>query len=167
MKNSPIQYYVEGEDEKRFLTALKTELQLILPGNVQVFNVITQKLTNPRLMLLKPRTIVVLIYDTDTKDAGYLYENIDKLKKCATVSKVVTIPQCRNLEDELVYASDVNDVRKLLNSNGRSNFKRDLIHTQNLGEKLKQHHFSIEKVWSRAGEAPFDKAANMSKSIKI
>lgn len=166
-KNSPIQYYVEGEDEKRFLSVLKTELQMIRPGNVQVFNVILQKFTNPRLIMLKPNTVVVLVYDTDTDSLGYLRDNIAMLQTCPMVSEVITIPQCRNLEDELVYASDVRNALNLLNSNGRANFKHDFIHTTNLAKKLIKHQLDIKKLWSRQAGSPFDVEPNMAEKIKL
>lgn len=37
-------YFVEGNTEKRMVEILKTELQCIVPGRVQVFNVIQNEL---------------------------------------------------------------------------------------------------------------------------
>ena len=39
-KNKYYQYFVEGDDDKKFIDTLKTEMQLIIPGKVQKFNVI-------------------------------------------------------------------------------------------------------------------------------
>lgn len=35
-KGSFIQYYVEGEDEEKILSVLKTDLQLIIPGKANL-----------------------------------------------------------------------------------------------------------------------------------
>lgn len=37
-------YFVEGADEKRLLDTLKTDMRLILPGKVEKFNVVQDKL---------------------------------------------------------------------------------------------------------------------------
>ena len=39
------QYYVEGQDEEKIIQVLKTELQLIEPGKVEKFNVVSEKFT--------------------------------------------------------------------------------------------------------------------------
>ena len=43
------QYFVEGEDEKKFVDVLKSDLKLIYPGKVQIFNVTERKLTGLRM----------------------------------------------------------------------------------------------------------------------
>ena len=65
-KGSFIQYYVEGEDEEKILSVLKTDLQLITPGKISKFNAVQNKVTKARLMNLRPDTTVVLVFDTDT-----------------------------------------------------------------------------------------------------
>lgn len=80
-----IQYYVEGQDEEKILSVLKTDMQLILPGKVSKFNVVQNKLTRARLMNLRPGTMVVLVFDTDTNNSKILKENIDILKKFSAV----------------------------------------------------------------------------------
>ena len=70
------QYFVEGEDEKKFVDVLKSDLKLIYPGKVQIFNVTQQKLTRLRMMNLKKGTKVVLIFDTDAGNVSILNENI-------------------------------------------------------------------------------------------
>ena len=71
MKKGSYHYFVEGEDDAKVINILKTDLRLIIPGKVQIFNVMQEKITNPRLMSLKADTIVILVFDTDvgeTKD---------------------------------------------------------------------------------------------------
>lgn len=45
-KNRYYHYFVEGEDEEKLLKVLKTDLQLIVPGKVQKFNVVQENSPN-------------------------------------------------------------------------------------------------------------------------
>ena len=96
--NSNIQYYVEGEVERKLVNVLKTELRVIIPGKVDVFNVASKLFTNARLMAIKPKTTVVLIFDTDVGNNAILNKNIRTLEKCKNVTDILTIPQSLNPE---------------------------------------------------------------------
>ena len=58
-KQEYVQYYVEGADEEKLLSVLKTEMGMIVPGKIQVFNVVQEEFTTLRLMQLKKDTTVV------------------------------------------------------------------------------------------------------------
>ena len=167
MKNHNIQYYVEGDDEKKLLTVLKTQLKLIKPGKVQRLNVINEYITDIMLRTLKKDTWVVLVFDTDTNKAEILQKNIRKLKKCSSVSKVITIPQVRNLEDELLRSCKIKKITELLNSSSISKFKSDLIHISNLDAKLLEHQFNINDFWSQIPPSPYHIISNESQAIKL
>lgn len=79
-KNVHYQYYVEGEDEKTVLNALKTELQCIQSGRIDKFNVIQKHFNIAHIRPLKQNTIVVLVYDTDVENTDILEQNIRFLK---------------------------------------------------------------------------------------
>ena len=81
MKNSIVQYFVEGEDDKKMIDTLKTQMGLIKPGKVQVLNVVTEDITDLRLRALSPGTTVVLVFDVDTGNVDILGRNIKKLMK--------------------------------------------------------------------------------------
>ena len=102
MKNSIVQYFVEGEDDKKMIDTLKTQMGLIKPGKVQVLNVVTEEITDLRLRALSPGTTVVLVFDVDAGNVDILGRNIKKLMKCSSISDVITIPQVPNLEGELL-----------------------------------------------------------------
>lgn len=148
-KNNPIQYYVEGEDEKKFLNVLKTDLRLILPGKVDRFNAVEQAITNARLRTLSPKTTVVLVFDTDTGRKDILLQNIVKLRASSRVVRVITVPQVRNLEDELVRSCDIKDARELLGCRSLQNFKAEFIRISNLKGKLLQHGFRFDRLWAK------------------
>lgn len=45
MKSEFVQYFVEGEDEKKLINVLKTDLRVIRPGKVQKLNVVECEFT--------------------------------------------------------------------------------------------------------------------------
>ena len=166
MKNVVIQYYVEGEDEKHLINVLKTDLKVIKPGKVQKLNVVNEEISDAMIRTYKDKTIVVLIFDTDTNNIDILNRNINKLKKCRPVLEIITIPQVLNLEDEIVRSCNVRNARELLNSRSNKNFKRDFINVSNLGAKLKKHQFDIDKFWNRTPGTPYLNIENQASKIK-
>lgn len=163
------QYYVEGENEKYLVNVLKTELRCILPGKVDKFNVVQDKLTTARIRILKPNTVIVLIFDTDVEKTDILLENIRLLEKQKAVKEVICIPQAKNLEDELFRSCDIKQIKQLTHSCSKKDFKRDLLNCTNLGARLKKCGFSIEKLWSRQSAGAFrsDGIWNDAAKIKI
>ena len=85
MKRDQYHYFVEGEDDRKVVNMLKTDLQWIKPGKVQVFNVIEEELTSLITRTLKPGTTVVLVFDTDTGKTNTLNKNIRFLQKDSNV----------------------------------------------------------------------------------
>lgn len=167
MKSKSIQYYVEGEDERKLINVLKTELRVIMPGKVQKLNVVEEKIKKMHLRTLSYGTIVVLIFDTDTGNLNILDENIRTLKECSTVSEIVLIPQVPNLEGELVRSCDIRKIEELLSSKSRKDFKSDLIHISNLNKKLREHQFDINLFWCRSPTPPYQDIENQAAKIKI
>ena len=167
MKKYIFQYYVEGDDEKHLINVLKNELKMITPGKVQKLNVVDQKITDAMTRAYKDGTVVVMIFDTDTGDVNILNENIAKLKRCSSVSKIITIPQVLNLEDEIVRSCNVRNAKKLLNSRSTKNFKRDFINVSNLGAKLTEHEFNVNLLWSQKPREPYQHIENQSGEVKL
>lgn len=167
MGNRIIQYYVEGEDDQKVVNTLKTELGVIMTGKVHVLNVVEQEIPDMRLRALSRGTIVVLVFDTDTGNIDILNKNITKLKKCASVSDVVLIPQVSNLEVELVRSCKIKQIKELLNSRSNSDFKRDVIRVTNLASKLKEHSFNFDLFWSQKPGHPYQNIENQSLKIRI
>lgn len=166
-KSANVQYFVEGEDEKKLVNTLKNDLKVITPGKVQIINVIQNIVSGMILRTFKQGTIVVLIFDTDTNNTDTLDKNIAKLKKNRNVADVITIPQVKNLEDELIYSCNIRKITELLNSRSASDFKSDLLHITNLGNKLKEQSFNINRFWSRHPESPYENITNQADMIKI
>lgn len=54
-------YFAEGQTDEKMLRVLKTDLQLIIPGKIQQFNVIEKRLSRSWLMTLRKGTIAVLV----------------------------------------------------------------------------------------------------------
>ena len=167
MKNSIVQYFVEGEDDKKMIDTLKTQMGLIKPGKVQVLNVVTEEITDLRLRALSPGTTVVLVFDVDAGNVDILGRNIKKLKECSAVSDVLTIPQVPNLEGELLRSCDIRKIEDLLNSKSRRDFKSDLLRVTNLTAKLQEHKFNIDLFWAATPSQPFHTIENQASKIKL
>lgn len=161
-----VQYYVEGEDEKKLINVLKTDLGVIQSGKVQKLNVVECEIPNSRLTALKYETIVVLVFDTDTGHVDILNKNIKKLEECPAVSEIVTIPQVQNLEQELVRSCNIKRAVDLLGSKSEKEFKSDFVRVTNLARKLKDHQFDIKKLWSESPPHPYHNIDNKSERIK-
>ena len=166
MKVNYIQYYVEGECEEKLINTLKSELMVVKTGKVQVFNVIEKEITNARLITLRPGTMVVLIFDTDTGNIETLNKNINKLSKCSSVVDLVLIPQVKNLEDEIVNSCVIRSIKELLGSRSNEEFKSDFIKVTNLAGKLKSKSFNINLIWNRNPGAPYQDIINQAEKIK-
>lgn len=167
MRSKFVQYYVEGEDEEKPIHTLKSDLGVIRPGKVQKVNVIEHDLSGARLMTLRPGTMVVLIFDTDTRQVNILNRYLDKIKMCSAVSEIVTIPQILNLEDELIYSCNIKKITELLGSKSKKEFKTDIIRTNNLANKLIEHQFDINRLWCQQPVPPYQNIKNQAEKIKL
>ncbi|VWL85266.1 hypothetical protein [Oceanivirga miroungae] len=110
-------------------------------------------ISNSILIRILKDTIVI----TET-----LEKNINKLKKNKNISDIYFIKQIENLEDELIYCTNIKQIKELLNSKSNSNFKKDFINCSNILEKLESKKFSINKLWIRE-----ENIFNSSSKIKI
>lgn len=166
MRSRYIQYYVEGEDDKKVVDTLKTKMGLVKPGKVQVLNVVRDEITNVRLRTLLPDTTVVLVFDIDAGKPEILATNIQRLKECKSVVDIITIPQVPNLEGELVRSCNIKKIEELLNSKSKSDFKHDVIHVSNLESKLREHKFDINQFWTGTPQKPYQSVPNQAARIK-
>ena len=167
MKSKYYIYYVEGQCEEKLINTLKCDSKLIRPGKVQICNVIGKKITQGQLMMIKPHTVVVLVFDTDVMQTTILYENIKILEKCSNVDAVITITQVRNFEEELLYSCDIKNILEFTHSKSNADFKRDFIHISNLQRRLEEVSFDISKFWSRSPVGSFAKLENGAEQIKL
>ena len=71
----------------------------------------------------------------------------------------------KNLEDELKRATNVKEIREILNSKSNKDWKRDMLNTINLLEKLEKKNFQISKFW--INNSQILKLANNSYIIRI
>lgn len=162
-------YFVEGKNEEKIVRILKTDMQLIMPGKVQVFNVVEQGLTKPRIATLKSGTIVVLVFDTDTRNLSTLMKNIDFLNKEKTIKEVLCITQVKNLEDELIRSCDIKQIKELTGSKTNSEFKHDMLNDSDLifYKKLYKHNFNFGKFWCMNDEEEYRDIPNDATKIKL
>lgn len=159
-------YFVEGEGEYAIIKTLKTDLQCIQAGKVDVFNVIQNSLNKNMLMRLKKGTIVILVFDTDKDKTDILDENIRFLKKQSHIKRVICVPEVKSLEEELVRSCNIRDVKELMKSKSNSEYKKDLAQCRNLDQVLKRYQFNIDKFWNQEPTGVFSKYKNESKLIR-
>ena len=167
MKCRNIQYYVEGEDDKKVVDTLRLKMNLIKTGKVHVLNVVEEDIPDMRLRALSSGTLVVLVFDTDTGKADILRNNLKKLDKHPSVCGVITIPQVGNLEDELVRSCNISKIEELLNSKSQKDFKRDILRITNLDAKLVARKFNIDLFWNGVAPRPYQDIANESAKVKV
>lgn len=161
------QYFVEGEDEKKLINTLKSEMKVIRSGKVQVFNCVQEKLTRLRLMNLKDGTAVILVFDTDAGNLSILQHNINFLKEQSNISDVICVMQVKNLEDELIRACDIKQIQDLLGTHSTREYKGALIKEKNLCKKLDKHKFDITKFWSAQDNGIYKHIQNQADILKI
>lgn len=168
-KNKFYHYFVEGNNEEKIIKILKTDMQLIMPGKVQVFNVVEQGLTKPRIATLKSGTIVVLVFDTDTGNLSTLMKNIDFLNEQKTIKEVLCITQVKNLEDELIRSCDIKQIKELTGSKTNREFKHDMLSDSDLNfyKKLNKHNFDFDIFWSMNDEEEYKDIPNDAIKIKL
>lgn len=165
-KEKYYQYFVEGEDEKKLVDVLKSDMKLIVSGKSQVFNVTQQKLMRLRVMNLKPGTTVVLIFDADAGNLQILKDNINFLHKEKVVSEVICVIQVRNLEDELIRCCNIRQIKELLGSKSEKEYKTDLIKEKNLAKKLTEKKVDINLLWIMSDTGKYIEIENNAQKIK-
>ena len=151
------QYYVEGECEKKLIKTLIAQ-NLVIPGQIDVLNPVQEHIKSTHLRKLPSKTTVILIFDTDISNTDILTANLRFLSSFTNIREIITIPQVRNLEEELVRCTDIPDLRRirdLINCEHSSTFKTAFIEEKRLYEKLQAHHFSLELLWSETPDICF------------
>lgn len=96
-------YVVEGDIEKRFIEQIK-QVDLIVPGRVQVFNLMQKEIKEKDSILNKKVSSVFCIIDTDRKEVDNLQKLTHNVKKLRQIgADVVVLVQKENSEGELEY----------------------------------------------------------------
>ena len=160
-----LHYFVEGENERKLIETIKNKY--LYSGKVKIINTIQNKVTNSILRTLERETLVVLVFDTDVEKIDILDENIRLIMNSNNVKNVICIPQIKNLEDELIYSTNINKIVDLLESKSKKDFKNDFNNCKNLLKKLEEKEFKISKLWSREATDIYKKYENKSKEIKL
>lgn len=159
-------YFVEGPTEKKLIEEFKKAQAFVLPGHVNVLNVTQRRIPKAILTNLSKDTIIVLIFDTDIPSSQVLKDNVKSLKKSRIVKDVWCVPQVENLEDELIYATDVKEIKDLIGCRSNKDFKASWNKEKNLLQKLDKHGFNFSKFWSSTPRGVFSEIENCGHKIK-
>lgn len=144
-------YFVEGECEEKFINIFKAPPhEYFLPGKVVVFNFINKRITNQRIALLEAGINIILVYDTDITNTSILKENIRKLKN-HNHKNIYHIQSIKTFEDEIVFATDIQNINSFYGTDGSHKFKTRFIRQDgaSLTQKLESHNLDLDKIWSR------------------
>jgi len=160
-----LHYFVEGKNERKLIETIKNKY--LYSGKIKVMNTIQNKVSKSILRTLERETIVVLVFDTDIEKVDILDENIKIIKNSNNVRDIICIPQIKNLEDELIYSTNITKIIDLLESKSKKDFKNDFNNCKNLLKKLEEKDFKISKLWSREAKNIYKKYENKSKEIKL
>jgi hypothetical protein len=160
-------YLVEGEDEEKIVSELKTELQVIRPGKIYVVNIVQEKLTKPRAATWGSNVDVVLVFDTDVRRTSHFDNNIAFLHRLKNVHEVIFVPQVRNLEDELLRSTTAKHIREITKSRTDEEWKGDLRKCRNLEQRLQDSGFDMQKFWNTLPYDDFADIPNQSDKIRI
>jgi len=160
-------YFVEGECEEKIIDALKVpSVNKILPGKVEVFNVINKRLTPARLAILPEDAVIILVYDIDVEKTDILEENLSLLRQQG-FKNIHHIHSIKNFEDEIVFSTNLMNIHKMYNTSSKEEFKEKFMHQSDILSKLKRYKFDSNKLWSRVvKKGPFSKYAK-EESIKL
>ena len=141
-----------------------------LPGKVEVFNFVNEKLSKAKARTINKSMLVAIVFDTDVENVDTLDSNIALLKKVSELddNHIILVPSIKNFEDELVYSirPKLKDINELFNTKSVAEFKRKFIAHSNIVSKLENVGFRFELMWSRNGQYPFDKYKNSSYKLK-
>lgn len=173
-KNIKYIYFVEGPCEQKIVDTLKEkEQEYIVSGKALKFNIAQENIKKSHLMSLTENTVAILIFDNDVLNDSTInqqqlqkriLDNISKLKSAC--KEVIVICQKENLEDEILRATNLKQIKDILNSKSNTDWKRDMQNTTNLMQKLLNKNFDINKFW--CGELPkFIKNVKTSDEIKL
>jgi len=165
MSDIRYQYYVEGQCEKKLIEELKRR-QAVISGKVNVFNVKQKVFTNERLRTLVRNTVVILVFDTDTKELKTLRDNISILRRHKNIREIWCVMQVENLEDELKRAAQVREIKDLLGCKSDKDFKSAFIAEKNLLEKLDKKGFTFAELWTTRPPREYNDLENAGYRIK-
>jgi hypothetical protein len=165
-----VQYYVEGQNEEKLVSVLKTEMQVIPPGAAEVLNPLVKLIAKAKRISYRPKTTVVLIFDTDKADINpdIFQRNLKNLQNIKNVEKILTVTQVKTIEDELIHSTDIRMIEELLPSKNAKAFKNDFNHQypERIARKLAEHHFRIDLLWSRQPGGLYARIANEGALLK-
>ena len=92
-QNDVLLYWVEGETEKKIITAIKNEF--ILSGKIDIVRISENKISDMMIRMIKPNTNIIIVFDTDVNQESNiktLDKNIERLKKVKNVRRILLIP---------------------------------------------------------------------------
>lgn len=156
-----IQYLVEGENEQAIINAIKGEF--IISGKVDVFNCLEKNVSLKIRTIKAPECIIVIDIDVLSKaHKDCLITNANKLQKSG--KKVTIISQNRNLEEELIRASNLDGILNMYNVDTIEKHKSKLNKDRDVRSTLSKIDFDYSLFWNTENKIIIDEKVSFSKS---
>ena len=165
-KGGKYHYFVEGACERKLISVLKEQKNIIISGKVDIINVVQERLTDLKLRPITTDTTIILIFDTDTGETEILRENLKILER-NHYKKVWCVIQVKNLEDEIVRSTCLRDVKDLFKCLSLEDFKEHFIKEKNLYKKLFDKKFNLDKMWITEPPEQYNWLENDGDKIKL
>ncbi len=148
---SQIIFIVEGETEKKLTNTLYLGKVTI----ANLWNLDPKKIDSILRLIPRKETKVFIVCDTDCIDLikrERFIKNFHSIKSHIGKDNIFLFQQNLNLEDELLYCLNINNIKGLYslfnNASGTGEFKRNFINEKNLSAKLVNNNFDSSKLWS-------------------
>lgn len=79
------------------------------------------------------------------------------------------IPQCKNLEDEMVHCTSIRNITEFFPTKNVEKFKQKLLASNDkfLSNKFEEKNFDFNKLWIRNPDGIYSKIQNESNLIKL
>ena len=145
-------FIVEGETEKKLTNTLYIGKVTI----ANLWNLDPKKIDSILRLIPLKGTKVFIVCDTDCIDSikrERFIKNFHSIKSHIGKDNIVLFQQNLNLEEELLYCLNINNIKELYslfnNASGTGQFKRNFINEKKLSEKLRNNNFDLSKLWSR------------------
>lgn len=156
-----IQYLVEGENEQVIINAIKGEF--IISGKVRIFNCLEKDVS--LLVRTIKQTECIIVIDIDVLSDAHkkcLITNVKKLQEYR--KKVTIICQNRNLEEELIRASNLNNILNMYNVETIDKHKSMLNKDRDVRSTLNMIDFDYSLFWNMENNIVADERVSFSKS---
>ena len=150
-------HFVEGQCEEALLRSLILDFGLLPSGRIKVLNICQRKFPKSLIFSLKPGSRLIFIFDTDAGNPSFVEESLKMVENMTSGVELIVVPQCRNLEDDLMHSCSLREIKQLTKSRSNKDFKSDFLGSCSIGRLLRMNGFDFSKLWTKELPAQWQK----------